>query len=41
MEVYLDGDKIFDCKESGFPDLAQVIGLKMTIAEKLFDLEDA
>ena len=42
LEVYLDGDKIFDRKESGaFPDLGKVNELKMTIAEKIFDLEDA
>ena len=42
LEVYLDGDKIFDRKEEGaFPDLGKVNELKMTIAEKIFDLEDA
>ncbi len=42
LEVYLDGDKIFDRKtDGGFPDLGKVNELKMTIAEKLFDLEDA
>ena len=42
LEVYLDGDKIFDRKEAGsFPDLSKVNELKMVIAEKLFDLEDA
>jgi predicted Rdx family selenoprotein len=41
LEVYLDGDKIFDRKEEGaFPDLGKVNELKMTIAEKIFDLED-
>ena len=42
LEVYLDGDKIFDRKtDGGFPDLGKVNELKMAIAEKLFDLEDA
>lgn len=42
LEVYLDGDKIFDRKtDGGFPDLGKVNELKMIIAEKLFDLEDA
>ena len=42
LEVYLDGDKIFDRTEAGaFPDLGKVNELKMAIAEKIFDLEDA
>ena len=42
LEVYLDGDKIFDRKEAGaFPDLSKVNELKMAIAEKIFDVEDA
>ena len=42
LEVYLDGEKIFDRKEDGsFPDLGKVNELKMTIAEKLFELEEA
>jgi predicted Rdx family selenoprotein len=42
LEVYLDGDKIFDRKEAGaFPDLSTVNELKMAIAEKLFELEEA
>ncbi len=42
LEVYLDGEKIFDRKEAGaFPDLTKVNELKMAIAEKLFDLEEA
>ena len=42
MEVYLDGEKIFDRKEAGaFPDLSKVNELKMIIAEKLFELEEA
>ena len=41
LEVYLDGAKIFDRKEDGgFPDLGKVNELKMTIAEKLFELEE-
>ena len=42
LEVYLDGNKIFDRKEAGaFPDLSKVNELKMAIAEKIFDVEDA
>ena len=42
LEVYLDGDKIFDRKEAGaFPDLGKVNELKMAIAEKIFDVEGA
>ena len=42
LEVYLDGEKIFDRKEDGrFPDLGKVNELKMTIAEKLFEINDA
>ena len=42
LEVYLDGEKIFDRKEAGsFPDLGKVNDLKMAIAEKLFELEEA
>ena len=42
LEVYLDGDKIFDRKEAGaFPDLGKVNELKMAIAEKIFELEEA
>ncbi len=42
LEVYLDGAKIFDRKEAGgFPDLSKVYELKMTIAEKIFEIEEA
>lgn len=43
MEVYLDGDKIFDRMDDneGFPNLARVMELKMVVAEKIFDVEDA
>ena len=42
LEVYLDGEKIIDRKEAGgFPDLGKVNELKMTIAEKLFGINDA
>ena len=42
LEVYLDGEKIFDRKEAGsFSDLGKVNELKMAIAEKLFELEEA
>ena len=42
LEVYLDGEKIFDRKEDGgFPNLSKVNELKMAIAEKIFQVEDA
>ena len=42
LEVYLDGEKIFDRKEAGaFPDLSKVNELKMVIADQLFELEEA
>jgi len=42
LEVYLDGEKIFDRKEAGaFPDLSKVNELKMIIAEKIFEVEEA
>ena len=42
LEVYLDGEKIFDRKEDGsFPDLSRVNELKMAIAEKIFEVEEA
>ncbi len=41
LEVYLDGDKIFDRKEAGaFPDLGKVNELKMAVAEKVFEAEE-
>ena len=43
LEVYLNGEKIFDRKEDegGFPNLTKVNELKMVIAEKVFDFETA
>ena len=43
LEIYLDGEKIFDRKEdpSGFPNLTKVNELKMAIAEKLFEFDSA
>ena len=42
LEVYLDGEKIFDRKEDGgYPDLPKVNQLKMTISEKVFEVEEA
>ena len=42
LEVYLDGEKIFDRKEAGaFPDLGKVNEMKMAIAERLYELEEA
>ena len=43
LEVYLDGEKIFDRKEDdgGFPNLPRVSQLKMVIAEKLSEVDAA
>ncbi|MCH8107106.1 MAG: Rdx family protein [Chloroflexi bacterium] len=43
LEIYLDGEKIFDRKEDsgGFPNLTKVNELKMVIAEKLFEFDSA
>ena len=43
LEVYLDGEKIFDRKEDsgGFPNLTKVNELKMVIGEKLFEFDAA
>ena len=43
LEVYLDGEKIFDRKEDdeGFPNLTRVNELKMVIAEKLYEVDAA
>ena len=42
LEIYVDGEKIFDRKEDGgYPELNKVRELKMTIAEKIFEVEEA
>lgn len=42
LEVYLDGEKVFDRKTEGrFPDLTRVNELKMLVAEKIFEVEEA
>ncbi len=42
LEVYLDGDKIFDRKEAGgYPNLTKANELKMVIAEKIYEVEQA
>ena len=43
LEVYLNGEKIFDRKEDsdGFPNLPKVNELKMVVAEKIFDFDTA
>ena len=42
LEVLVDGEKIFDRKtDGGFPDLNKVTELKMTIAEKIFEADEA
>ncbi len=43
LEVYLDGDKIYDVKDENrvYPNLTRVNELKMVVAERIFDLEEA
>ena len=43
LEVYMDGDKIYDVKDENrvYPNLTRVNELKMVVAEKMFDLEEA
>ena len=43
LEVYLDGEKIFDRKEEGgvYPNLTRVNQLTMVIAEKISDVDAA
>jgi hypothetical protein len=43
LEVYLDGEKIFDRKDEGgvYPNLTRANELKMVIAEKIFEVEEA
>ena len=43
LEVYLNGEKIFDRKEDpdGFPNLTKINELKMIVAEKIFDFDAA
>ncbi len=43
LEVYMNGEKIFDRKEDegGFPDLPKVNELRMLLAEKVYDFDAA
>ncbi len=43
LEVYLDGDKIFDRNDEGgvYPNLSRVNELKMEVAEKIFEVDEA
>lgn len=43
LEVYLDGDKIFDRKDEDgvYPNLTRANELKMVIAEKVFEVDEA
>jgi methionyl-tRNA formyltransferase len=43
LEVYLDGDKIFDRKDEDgvYPNLTRANELKMVIAEKIFEVDEA
>lgn len=42
LEVYLDGEKIFDRKDEDgvYPNLTRVNELKMVIAERIFDIDE-
>ena len=42
MEVYLDGEKIFDRKDEDgvYPNLTRANQLKMVIAEKIFEVDE-
>jgi len=43
LEVYLDGDKIYDVKDENrvYPNFTRVNELKMVVAERMFDLAEA
>ncbi len=43
LEVYLDGDKIYDVKDENrvYPNFTRVNELKMVVAERMFELEEA
>ena len=43
LEVYLDGDKVYDVKEESrvLPNLSRVNEMKMVVAEKIFEVEEA
>ena len=43
LEVYLDGEKIFDRLKEGseYPNSAKALELKMAIAEKIFEVDEA
>ena len=43
LEVYLNGEKIFDRKEDegGYPDLPKLNELRMVVAEKIYDFDAA
>jgi len=42
LEVYVDGDKIFDqSTDGGHPNLGKVNELKMVLMEKMFEAEEA
>jgi hypothetical protein len=43
LEVHLDGDKIYDVRDENrvYPNLTRVNELKMVVAERIFDLEEA
>ena len=43
LEVYLDGDKIYDVKDENrvYPNFTRVNELKRVVAEKVFEVEEA
>ena len=43
LEVYLDGEKIFDRKDEDgvYPNLTRINQLKMIVADKIFEVDEA
>ena len=43
LEVYLDGDQIYDVRDENrvYPNFTRVNELKMVVAEKVFEVEEA
>lgn len=43
LELYLDGEKIFDRKDEDgvYPNLTRVNELKMVVADKIFEIDES
>ena len=43
LEIYLDGDKIFDRKDEDgvYPNLTKVNELKMVVADRIFEIDES